>query len=242
MSPTSSHRILDAYHLLLRRFGSQGWWPLAGPDRTGRAEKKPLHVPKHHNGPPLSDEDMLEIMVGAILTQNTSWTNVEKAILNLHKKHLLSFRALDKVNQEKLAGFIRSAGYFNQKAMKIKELCNALKRVQFNELKGASLNDAREFLLSVKGIGPETADSIVLYALEKPAFVVDAYTRRVFVRLGIISGSESYDEIRSLFEKSLPAGISLFKEYHALIVRLGKDVCRKNPKCHLCPLESCSLC
>lgn len=136
-----------------------------------------------------------------------------------------------------LAGCIRSSGYYNQKAMKIKSLCEALGRFPLAKLKGTSIDEARAFLLSIRGIGPETADSILLYALETPSFVVDAYTRRIFARLGVISGNETYAEMKSVFEKQLQSDVNLFKEYHALIVRLGKDVCKKKPVCDDCPLR-----
>jgi endonuclease-3 related protein len=236
MKSNEKTKILTTYDILLSSFCPQGWWPLSGPPRNPRAEKKDISIPKHHNGPPLADRDRFEIMLGAILTQNTAWTNVEKAISSLHLHHLLSLDAVFRCSQEKLASRIRSSGYYNQKAKRIKSLCTALQRTPISTLKRTSLNDCRSFLLSIQGIGPETADSILLYALGKPTFVVDAYTMRIFSRLGIISGDERYDEIRLVFEDALPSNVGLFKEYHALIVKLGKDVCRKRPLCASCPL------
>ncbi len=184
----------------------------------------------------------MEVIVGAILTQNTSWTNVEPAINNLREERLLTVKALAQVPTRRLARLIRASGYFRQKARKLKEFVRFL-RVQHHgsltKMFQLETELLREQLLAVHGIGPETADSILLYAGNHPVFVVDAYTRRILQRHGLARGNESYEDIRGLFEKSLPANGQLFNEYHALIVHTGKHFCRaKEPRCSACPLEA----
>ncbi len=212
---TRKERLELLYKLLYNHYGPQHWWPA---------------------------DTALECMVGAILTQNTSWTNVEKAITNLKRAEPLTIKNLLSVPTETLAELIRPSGYYNEKAKKIKNLVNFLYTEYGSDLKKTCLepNDRlREKLLSIKGIGPETADSILLYACNKPAFVVDAYTHRIFSRHGLVPRDSTYYEIQELFVDSLPEDTALFNEYHALIVRLGKERCRKkNPLCEGCPLES----
>lgn len=214
------------YSALFKKYGNQGWWPLS---------KGSLNT-RHHNGNPCSDTDKFEIMAGAILTQNTSWTNVEKAIYNLNKAKLLSAGKIVKVPAKKLAFLIKPAGYYNQKAARLKIIAD-----YFLKNKGVFLLDAKEMreeLLKVNGIGPETADSIVLYAFEKPSFVIDAYTRRIFSRLRLCSESDKYEEIQKAFEDKLPSDVGLFKEYHALVVEHAKRHCRKKPCCEGCVLKN----
>jgi endonuclease III related protein len=192
--------LLNLYKALFAEYGPQGWWPA----RT-RAE----------------------MMIGAILTQNTAWSNVEKALINLRKANALNFRALYAADPVQLAGWIRPAGYFNQKTRYLKALA-ALIESQFssslNALFRLDTPALRGQLLAVKGIGPETADSILLYAAKRPVFVVDAYTRRLLAAYGYKKESKaSYNEIASLFTAALPAEAPLYNEYHALIVRWGKD-------------------
>jgi len=179
-------------------------------------------------------------MVGAILTQNTSWQNVEKAIKNLKKARVLTPDKLYKTSHKKLAALIRPAGYFNIKAKRLKNFLKFLSKSYNNNIKRLSSGDAkvlREELLLVNGIGPETADSILLYALNKPAFVVDAYTKRIFSRHKLIKENSSYEEIQGFFKSKLSSDVKLFNEYHALIVKLGKDFClKRKPRCKLCPL------
>jgi endonuclease III related protein len=182
-----------------------------------------------------------EVIIGAILTQNTAWTNVELAITALRKNKLLTVDALELVPLPKLARLIRPSGYFRQKARKLKEFVHFL-RTQYDgsltKMFQAPVAILREQLLAVHGIGPETADSILLYAGNQPVFVVDAYTRRILQRHGLAVGDESYEDIRGLFEKSLPANPQLFNEYHALIVHTGKHFCRaKAPRCSACALR-----
>ncbi len=206
---------------------------------------------------------MFEVVVGAILTQNTSWTNVEKCINNLKKENALSVGALRKLQNRDLGRLIRSSGYYNQKSIKLKSFISfvdSLYKGDIAEMSKENVVSLRERLLSIKGIGPETADSILLYAFHKPVFVVDAYTRRIMGRLGVIKGDEPYEEIRRLFEQEITSKlkkypekeygkygrkgrVGIFNQYHALIVNLGKDYCSsRNPFCNKCPLKGLGLC
>jgi endonuclease-3 related protein len=209
-------RLDEIYQRLYAHFGPQHWWP-------------------HSVG------GAFEIIVGAILTQHTAWVNVEKALANLRRARLLTPAALHRVPAARLARLIRPSGYFNLKAKKLK----AFTRFLFAEHRGRlaclfALDAARlrEELLAVYGIGPETADSIILYAAHQPVFVVDAYTQRIFARLGLVRAGASYAELLSLFMDNLPRAAPRFNEYHALIVALGKNVCRpRAPRCGECPLR-----
>ena len=212
----SAQPVLHVYYdELFAAHGPQHWWP-------GRTR--------------------FEVIVGAILTQNTSWTNVERAIKALREERLLTIKAMEQVPVRKLARLIRSSGYFRQKARKLKEFVRFLRSQHHGSLSKMFQTPTavlREQLLAVHGIGPETADSILLYAGKHPVFVVDAYTRRILQRHGLARGKESYEDIRKLFEKSLPANRELFNEYHALIVHAGKHYCRtKAPMCSNCALRS----
>ena len=180
------------------------------------------------------------MMLGAILTQNTAWTNVEMAISNLRKGGALNFHSLEKTPVDQLVEWIRPAGYFNQKAGYIKGMVKSIRRDfngSLNKLFALDTAVLRSELLSWKGVGPETADSILLYAGKRPVFVVDAYTKRFLSRHGWCSKTDSYDSIAKLFTDNLPAEAQLYNEYHALIVRLGKEHCNTKPKCAGCPLE-----
>jgi len=208
-----SNTLKKIYKKLFTAFGPQHWWPGDTP---------------------------FEVIVGAILTQNTAWTNVEKAIHNLKKARLLTPRKMHDLSQAELAKYIRPAGYFNIKAKRLKHFLNYL----FDNY-GGSLNrmfkkrtDAlRRELLSVNGIGPETADSILLYAGNHPVFVVDAYTKRIFLSHQVIKEDMDYHDIQKLFMDNLPHDVKIFNEYHALIVRIGKDFCRNRKHlCSRCPL------
>jgi endonuclease-3 related protein len=218
MRPTTvSRRLKTIYRRLHKRFGSQGWWPA---------------------------DTRLEMMVGAILTQNTAWTNVEKAIRNLKRASAISsVKSLHKISSRELASLIVPAGYYNIKARRLKNLTSFFisryngDLTKFSDQKTRSLG---EELLSVNGVGPETRDSILLYAFNRPVFVVDAYTKRIFQRHGMIKGSAEYDDVQRLFMDNLPHNEKLFNEYHALIVRLAKDHCKKRPDCGGCPLKSMS--
>lgn len=181
-----------------------------------------------------------EMMIGAILTQNTAWMNVEKAIANLHKNGAIGIGVLKGMPGEQLAELIRPAGYFNQKAAYIKAMVETIDQKfsgSLNKLFSLETTALRKELLSWKGIGPETADCILLYAANRPVFVVDAYTRRVCLRHGWIDEKAAYEDIAGLFINNLPHEVPLFNEYHALIVKLAKEHCRTTPQCSGCPLE-----
>jgi endonuclease-3 related protein len=211
----TNHDILTTiYDILLKRFGPQDWWPGDTP---------------------------FEVIVGAILTQNTNWTNVEKAITNLINAKVLSPDKLHNLDIKKLAELIRPAGYFNIKAKRLKNFLDWFFENysgQLKNLENIGTPELREQLLSVKGIGPETADSILLYALNRPVFVVDAYTARICSRHHLIDEDADYHRIQETFESNLPSDIQLFNEYHALLVHLGKDFCKPTPKCEECPLNA----
>jgi endonuclease-3 related protein len=208
-------RLLKIYNRLFKHFGPQSWWP---------------------------GETQLEICVGAILTQNTAWSNVEKAISNLKKENCMELGRLKEIKIKKLASLIKSSGYFNVKAERLKSFIDYFAnhhRGNFKNLFKEKPEDVRHSLLSVKGIGPETADSILLYAGGVPIFVVDTYTKRIFYRLSLIVKTATYDEVQSFFMKNLPRKTNLYNEYHALIVMLGKHYCKPNPVCCPCPLKKC---
>ena len=205
--------LLDIYEKLYKRFGPRHWWPA---------------------------ETDFEIIVGAILTQNTAWANVEKAIANLRKERVLAPRKLYNLDKKALAGFIRPAGYYNIKALRLSAFLQFLFKRHNGSLKkmfSLRLPDLRDALLSVNGIGPETADSILLYAAGKSIFVVDAYTKRIFSRHKFFHSTATYDEIQHFFMNNLPRSRKLFNEYHALIVELGKNICKTKPKCEICPIK-----
>jgi len=207
--------IQEIYSLLFSFFGPQNWWP---------------------------GETPFEVMVGAVLTQNTAWTNVEKALISIKKEGLLAFDALESLHRAVLAEKIRPCGYYNLKADRLKNLFSLIRTEYEGDLDFFLRQETqvlRQRLLSVKGIGPETADSILLYAANKPVFVVDAYTYRVLTRHGIITEDEGdYHQIQEVFLDSLPLDTHLFNEYHALLVQTGKNFCKKSkPRCEGCPLE-----
>lgn len=211
-------QLMEIYQLLLERFGPQNWWP---------------------------GETKFEIAVGAILTQNTNWSNVEKAIANLKDAGFLNPERLNSLDISQLAQFIRPAGYYNIKAKRLKNFLNWL----FSDFDGRlgnidniSTEQLRQGLLSVNGIGCETADSILLYAFNRAVFVVDAYTARVVFRHGLIEPDADYEQLRGLFEYYLPMEPELFNEYHALLVRVGKEFCKPKPRCDNCPLEQLAHC
>ncbi len=228
------NKIKQIYSLLLKEFGQQGWWPVT--------EEGKLHP--EYSGGPKNEKQQLEVIFGSILTQNTSWKNVEKAIKSLNKNKLIDVYRIIKIKNEKLAEIIKSSGYHNQKAKKLKNFCEFLLKKHDGKLElffNQNIKDLRNELLSVNGIGPETADSIILFAAKKPIFVIDAYTKRIFQRIGC--KEETYDDFQELFTQSLPHNERLFNEYHALIVELGKNHCRKVPVCINCPLKRfCSHC
>lgn len=202
------------FDLMLGHFGPRGWWP---------------------------GESAFEVAVGAILTQNTAWTNVEKAIGNLKQEGLLSPESMLAVSDKALESALKPSGYFRVKAVRVRSFCSFLvERYDGNMARMARrpLDDLREELLSVHGIGPETADDILLYACGKSVFVVDAYTRRLLRRHGHVKADIGYEALRALCEKHVDGGVDVYKEYHALIVWTGKEYCKPRPKCDACPLKS----
>jgi endonuclease-3 related protein len=209
------------------RFGPTGWWPVVDL-RRGKCV---------YDNRPLKPAHRFEIAVGAVLTQNISWKNVEKALVRLKREGMLSPGGIASLEQARLAEMIRSTGYHNQKAETLKTLVEWMKGYNDSLVRASRKpgEELRRELLALKRIGPETADSILLYALEKPFFVVDAYTRRIFTRLGLLRGREEYHQIQDLFHGSLPADLPVYREYHGLIVEEAKIYCKKNPFCGGCP-------
>jgi len=205
--------LLKIYNSLYNFFGPLNWWPGDSP---------------------------FEIIVGAILTQNTAWSNVEKAINNLKKENLLDSQELYRINQEELAQLIKPSGYYNIKAQRLKNFVTFFVEEFDGSVEKMFSGDGkklREELLKINGIGPETADSILLYAGDKPFFVVDAFTKRIFSRHKLISEDASYHQIQEFFSQNLDSDVELFNEFHAQIVMLGKTICtNKNPDCSKCPI------
>jgi len=203
--------LMDVYEALEAAFGPMNWWPADTP---------------------------FEVCIGAILTQNAPWTGVARSILNLKERGLFDVRVIAGASEEVLADAVRPSIYYNQKAKRLQLFCRFLLEElggEVENLKGAGPRRAREMLLSIPGVGFETADSILLYALGMPVFVVDAYTRRIFSRHGLVPPDCGYEELKGFFEEVLEPDVSFFNEFHALICRLGAEVCRKRPKCDACP-------
>lgn len=217
----------EMYKILLEKYKPRKWWPT-----TAKGKLKP-----EYSGGPSDEKEMFEVIIGAILTQNTSWKNVEKAIIKLNKENLIDIEKIYSIDIEKLKELIRPAGYYNQKAERLKIIAEFLKNRTIKDLKKLKITELRELLLSVKGIGPETADSIILYAFNKPIFAIDTYTKRIFSRLGILEESASYDEWQSYFHEQLEPSTKLFQEYHALIVEHAKQFCKKKANYDNCFLE-----
>jgi endonuclease-3 related protein len=204
----------QVYKKLFACYGPQHWWPADSP---------------------------FEVMVGAILTQNTAWGNVERAIANLRSHSCLSPKTILKMPLPDLAEQLTPSGYFNIKAQRLRNFCQwYVDEGEYRRLSRMATNELRKQLLSVNGVGPETADDMLLYAFERPVFVVDAYTRRIFSRLGLVDHEAGYESVRHQFEDKLKADVAVFNEYHALIVRHAKDACKKRPDCGACCLaEAC---
>ncbi len=210
---TVKRRLLRIFDILLSSFGKRNWWP---------------------------GESQLEIAVGAILTQNTSWSNVEKAILNMKKEGLLDVKKIYETDVSHLGRTIKSAGFFNVKSRRLKNFIKVLYEEysgNFDSLGRIELDTLRKLLLSINGIGYETADSIILYALYKPVFVVDAYTKRFLKNHNLYGGSFDYGCVQKFFMENLPHDTYIFNEFHALIVCLCQQYCTKLPKCDGCPLK-----
>lgn len=211
--------LLKLHDRLLDHYGPQRWWPARSP---------------------------FEVMVGAVLTQNTAWTNVEKAIANLRAARALDAAVILQTPQRRVAGWIRPAGYFNVKAMRLRNFCAwYVDRGGMKKLRRVATAALRDELLAVNGVGPETADDILLYAFQRPVFVIDAYTRRLLSRLRLAVGDEPYDGLRADIENALKRQsrgrrelVPLYNEYHALIVCHAKDVCKPRPRCTICCLAT----
>ena len=209
----TGQRLIEIYDILYQSYGPQHWWPGDSP---------------------------FEVIVGAILTQSAAWINVEKAIHNLKEADALHPAFLRELPHDKLAELVYPSGYFNAKARKLKAFMEHLgkeHRDSLESLFSSKIPQLRAELLGLYGIGPETADSIILYAAEKPVFVIDAYTIRILTRLGIIPSQNDYHSFQKIFMENLPHDERMFNEYHALLVHHGKDVCKKKPACHLCRLS-----
>lgn len=209
----SQQKLMDIYKRLYEHYGPQHWWP---------------------------GQSCFEIIIGAILTQNTNWRNVEKAITNLKVKGCLSPEKLHHMPADEIAVLIRPAGYFNLKSRRLKGFLEWLFEKHDGSLANLELlppSTLRQQLLSIKGIGPETADSICLYAFGKPVFVVDAYSARILGRHGFLEPGCGYQDIQELFHSSLDRDADLFNDFHALLVQVGKQHCKRKPLCHGCPLE-----
>jgi len=209
-----SQVLLNIYHRLMACYGPQYWWPARGP---------------------------FEVIVGAILTQSAAWRNVEKAIANLKVAKALSPEALRRLSLSEVATLIHPCGYYNAKALKLKSLASWLGKYYDDNLDKLFIGDTdhvRQQLLSIHGVGQETADSIMLYAARKPVFVIDAYTRRIINRIGLAPDGNSYIAYQALFMDNLSTDAGLFSEYHALLVCLAKGVCRNRPLCQQCCLNS----
>ena len=202
---------MTVYQRLLKTYGDQSWWPA---------------------------DSSFEVMVGAVLTQNTAWVNVEQAITNLRRSDSLTLESILALSDEALAQLIRPSGYFNIKAKRLKSVCLWI-AVNGGESKLASVDTGtlRSSLLQVNGVGPETADDILLYAFARPVFVIDTYTRRLFSKLCLIQGSEPYEDLRRLFEAELDADVGLFNQYHALIIRHAREKCQLTEDCRHCEVE-----
>jgi len=213
-SPMLENRFQDLFERLHAAYGPQSWWPA---------------------------DDPFEVIVGAVLTQRTTWRNVEHAMRGLRGSGLLSVEALDNAAEERIAEAVRPAGFYNAKARKLKAFSSFLTERyggRLSVLFSLPTDDLRDELLGVFGIGEETADAILVYAAGKPSFVIDAYARRLLKRLEWIDGSEPYGELRDLFLRALPSDVRRFGEFHALIVRHGKAHCRARPACEGCPIRS----
>lgn len=212
MNRTDAKILYHIYEKLRNHFGHQNWWP---------------------------GDTRFEVIIGAILTQNTNWGNVEKAINNLKKQALFSPAGIIELKNDTLGRLIKSSGYYNRKAEKLKLICEYLMEKcggDLDRFAEVPTDTLREELLSIKGIGPETADSILLYAFDRPLFVVDRYTIRSLNRIGLINENAKYDDVQQLFMKNLPHETKLFNDFHAQLVALGKHFCKPKPQCEFCPL------
>ncbi len=204
-------KLLNLYHQLKNQHGTLRWWPADTP---------------------------FEVALGAILTQATAWRNVEKAIGNLKAANVFTPEQIHAVTQDELEELLRPSGYYKMKTKKVRAYVEHIMKRPMHVMFKQDVPKLRDELLSIYGVGPETADSIILYAAEKPSFVVDTYTYRLFSRLGWIKGNYHYERLRALFMDNLSHDVDLFNEYHALIVRHGARVCKKTPQCETCNMQA----
>jgi len=228
-------KIKKLFEVLDQNYKWLGWWP-STPENGAE--------PEYHRDSDYiySEKEIYEIIFGAILTQNAAWINVVKALTDLRKIRVFSPEDILKTDETEILEAIRPSGYFNQKLKKLRHIAEFFRKNKIKDLKKMNIEIVREKLLGIWGVGRETADSILLYALDKNVFVVDAYTRRVLKRKEIIEGNEDYDFIRILIESSIPADLKKFKNYHASIVELCKKHCRIKPNCPDCPAGKISKC
>ncbi len=221
----------DLYDRFKDTYGTQGWWPLYDIKKEKSVYEGRL---------PRRSVDRFEIAVGAVLTQSVAWTNVEKALSSLKKNRMLRPEEILSASHDEVASLIRPAGYFNQKTIKLKELAAWFldRGVKTSSLEKLSGDDFRHELLAIKGIGPETADSILLYAYDVKSFVVDAYTKRILSRIGLIDENAKYEAVRQFFHDNFKGEKEEYRQYHAFFVVHGKDYCRKKPLCGSCFLQN----
>ena len=229
------------YSLFHDKYGPQGWWPLLSLHQNNsnplnRGVFKGYHPQDYSH--PETDKDKFEIMLGALLTQNTSWVNAEKALLALQENELLEPHAILKETQEKIGELIKPSGYFNQKSERLQIISQFILDNPIEDLEQLDVAELRKILIKIKGIGSETADSIILYAFKKPIFVVDTYTKRIFSRYGMIEPKAKYEVVQELLHSNLESSHELFNEYHALIVEHAVRHCSTKPICEGCVLES----
>lgn len=218
------NKFLQIYNTLYKEFGPQGWWPV-----KSKYNKENYFIPR-------DETEVFEIIIGTILTQNTAWKNVELALNNLRNNNLINIKKIKNYKQEKLGELIRPSGYFNQKAERLKLMAEFLDKNKIKNLEKLETTKLRNMLLELKGVGPETADSILLYAFKKPIFVIDTYTKRIFSRIGLIKEG-TYEYFQEAFHKNLKQNFIVFNEYHALIIELAKNNCKVKPFCEDCILR-----
>ena len=222
---------LELYKILYGRYGYAGWWPVFS--KRGTAGFSAEGYRESPASFPLADDEVDQIIIGAVLTQNTSWSNVEKAFSILEENDCLSRKHIISTEEKTLREWIRSSGCYNQKAKKLKNIFEYI---------GSVNEPTRSGLLSVWGIGPETADSILLYGYAQPLFIADAYAKRVFSRIGLINADAAYESLSLHLNENIPKDAALYRNYHALIIAFGKEFCRKKPVCIHCPLgQYCSF-
>ncbi|MBI4895272.1 MAG: endonuclease III domain-containing protein [Candidatus Aenigmarchaeota archaeon] len=227
-------QLSDIYRTLFDKYKAQGWWPII--TEQNKAIGKEKWICKYGLDTPNNEEEAFEIAVGAILTQNTSWKNVEKALINLKSSENISTEKVSRMPIEELENLIKPSGFYKQKALRLKEFSKFV--ASFGSMKTFTEKITRKELLKQKGIGPETCDSILLYACRKKEFIIDAYTKRIFSRIGLLEKDVSYEVAKKFFEENTPRDLEIYNEYHALIVEHAKQFCNKKPICEKCPLNN----